>query len=500
VPIEIKVPRLGWSMEEGTFVEWLKRDGEFVEAGQPLFAIEGDKAIQDVEAIGSGILRISPRAPESGEPVQVGVTLAFLIGAGEADPFSAAEPQKPAPQKPAPDKPTTPQPAKPKPEVPLPKPPQPAKPRPEAPRPGTAPSKTPPPAAPEPEIAPPKSPGPKPSAPEIAPPRPTEPEIAPSAPPQHEPGSPNFGSRPIDGNGDWQGRAPFRRRISPRAARVAGELGIDWQRLTGTGRGGRIRERDVRTAAESNVAQAASARPTAVAPIVAERGESASRVALRRTIAARMVAASQTTAPVTLTTTADATNLVSLRAQFKSAATTGEAAGPGYIAFIARLASQALVEHPPLNQQWIDGRIETPNGIHVAIAVDTPAGLLTPVLRDTTSLGIREIAARLADLSARARSGELTAAELTGGTFTISNLGPQGIDAFTPILNLPQCAILGLGRIERRPAVVGDQIVPRDQMVLSLTFDHRIVDGAPAAQFLATLRERIENPGAWLVN
>src|SRR5580693_7987326 len=130
MPVEIKVPRLGWSMEEGTFVEWLKRDGEFVEAGQPLFAIEGDKAIQDVEAIGSGILRISPRAPESGAPVQVGVTLAFLLGAGEVDPFSAAEPEKPAPNKPTTPqpKPSQPQPSQPRPEVPQPKPPRPEKP------------------------------------------------------------------------------------------------------------------------------------------------------------------------------------------------------------------------------------------------------------------------------------------------------------------------------------------------------------------------------------
>jgi pyruvate dehydrogenase E2 component (dihydrolipoamide acetyltransferase) len=495
VPIEIKVPRLGWSMEEGTFVEWLKRDGELVEAGQPLFSIEGDKAIQDVEAIGSGILRISPRAPENGEPVQVGATLAFLLGAGEADPFSAAEPQKPAP-----DKPTTPQP---RPEVPRPTPARPERPAPEVPRPGTSPSKSPPAAVPEPEIPPPKPPGPKSPTPEIPQPSPSEPEIPPDGPPQHEPGSPTFGSRPFDsrtGDGNGQQRSAFRRRISPRAARVASELGIDWQQLRGTGRGGRIRERDVRTAAESHIAQAVSARPAAGAPAVAgERSENSARVALRRTIAARMVAAAQTTAPVTLTTTADATNLVSLRAQFKSAATAGEQAAPGYVAFIARLASGALLEHPRLNQQWIDGRIETPDGIHLAVAVDTPVGLLTPVLRDATSLGVREIAARLADLTARARSGQLAATELTGGTFTISNLGPHGIDAFTPILNLPQCAILGLGRIDRRPAVVGDQIVPRDQMVLSLTFDHRIVDGAPAAQFLATLRERIENPGPWLV-
>jgi len=159
MPVEIKVPRLGWSMEEGTFVEWLKRDGEFVEAGQPLFAIEGDKAIQDVEAIGSGILRISPRAPESGAPVRVGVTLAFLVTADEADPFAGPEPGKPA-----------------TPEVPQPKPSRPEKPGPEVPKPGTAPSKTPPPAVPEPEITPPRSPSPSTPRPEISPPRPSQPK------------------------------------------------------------------------------------------------------------------------------------------------------------------------------------------------------------------------------------------------------------------------------------------------------------------------------------
>jgi len=236
---------------------------------------------------------------------------------------------------------------------------------------------------------------------------------------------------------------------------------------------------------------------------VSAPAESAARAALRWTIAARMTAGSQQTAPVTLTTTADATNLVSLRAQFKSAAaaaSSGDAVTPGYLAFITKLTARALAEHPQLNQQWIDGRIETPPGIHIAVAVDTPAGLLAPVVHDVAALGLREVAAHLADLTLRAESGRLVPADLTGGTFTISNLGAYGIDAFTPILNVPQCAILGLGRIEKRPVVVDEQIVPRDQMVLSLTFDHRIVDGAPAAKFLATLRQGIENPGPWLVS
>ncbi|HEV3303973.1 MAG TPA: dihydrolipoamide acetyltransferase family protein [Planctomycetaceae bacterium] len=453
MPVEIKVPRLGWSMEEGTFVEWLKREGDFVQAGQPLFSIEGDKAIQDVEAIGSGILRISPQAPESGEPVRVGVTLAFLATADEADPFSTTEPKKPQP-----GKPSVPQP---KPEVPQPKPARPDQPGPEV-------------------------------------PRPSQPEI-PMEPPQHEPGSPSFGSRMHGsrqhGSDRRLGSATVRLRISPRALRVADELGIDWREVNGSGRGGRIRERDVR-------AVAGGYRPTGRSspPVATESTENASRLALRRTIAARMTAGAQSTAPVTLTTTADATNLVNLRAQFKAAATESETVTPGYLALITKLAAHALAEHSHLNQQWIDGRIETRQGIHIAVAIDTAAGLLAPVVRDVPALGIREIAARLADLTTRAECGQLAPAELTGGTFTISNLGAYGIDAFTPILNVPQCAILGLGRIEKRAAVVGEQIVPRDQMVLSLTFDHRIVDGAPAAKFLQTLRRGIENPGPWLVS
>jgi pyruvate dehydrogenase E2 component (dihydrolipoamide acetyltransferase) len=504
--VEIKVPRLGWSMEEGTFVEWLKREGDFVEAGQPLFAIEGDKAIQEVEAIGSGVLRIAPRAPESGESVRVGVTLAFLVARGEVDPFADAEPQKPQPEKPQPEKPSEP---RPRPEIPQPTPPQPQKPGPEVPRPGTTPSKTPPPAVPGPEIPSPNKPGPdipSPKSPgrEIDSPRPSEPEIAPSEAPQAEPGSPTFRSGAISSScSATDGFSEARPRISPRALRVAEAAGVAWQELRGSGRSGRIRERDIRAAIDqvrldetqklNETQRTADTRPS-------DASQSPARSALRRAIAARMSAGAQTTAPVTLTTTVDATNLVNLRAQFKAAASEQESATPGYVAFIIKLAARALSEHPHLNQQWIEGRSETPAGIHIAVAVDTTAGLLAPVIRDAIGLGVREIAARMTDLTSRAERGQLTAAELTGGTFTISNLGAYGIDAFTPIINVPQCAILGLGRIEERPAVVGDQIVPRDQMVLSLTFDHRIVDGAPAAKFLATLRQGIENPGPWLVS
>ncbi|HET6325400.1 MAG TPA: 2-oxo acid dehydrogenase subunit E2, partial [Planctomycetaceae bacterium] len=362
---------------------------------------------------------------------------------------------------------------------------------------------TPPPANPDPEIPSPNKPGPDLPSPklpgrEIPNPSPSEPEIGPSEPPMGEPGSPTFAA-PLPGSrlsspSRRFGSGESRRRISPRAFRIAGELDVDWRDLPGSGRGGRIREGDVRAAVATLVRAPGMSLATGPPGSTA----SAASLALRRTIAARMTAGAQTTAPVTLTTTADATNLVSLRTQFKSSATTATVV-PSYLAFITKLAARSLTEHPQLNQQWIDGRIETPDGIHIAVAVDTPAGLLAPVVRDVPALGVIEIAKCLHELTSRAESGHLRPAELTGGTFTISNLGAYGIDAFTPILNVPQCAILGLGRIERRPAVVDDQIVPRDQLTLSLTFDHRIVDGAPAARFLATLRQAIENPGPWLV-
>jgi pyruvate dehydrogenase E2 component (dihydrolipoamide acetyltransferase) len=210
-----------------------------------------------------------------------------------------------------------------------------------------------------------------------------------------------------------------------------------------------------------------------------------------------MLASHHSTAPVTLTTTADAVNLVNLRNQFKAA---GGDNVPSYTDFLVKLTAVALAKHPLLNARWEGEQIVTPPDIHIGIAVDTDAGLLVPVVRDVPVLGLRQLSARTRDLATRARARQLVADELRGGTFTLTNLGAFDIDAFTPIINYPQCAILGIGRIERRPVVVGEQVVARDQVTLSLTFDHRIVDGAPAARFLQTLRSLIENPGPALMS
>lgn len=270
---------------------------------------------------------------------------------------------------------------------------------------------------------------------------------------------------------------------SPRARRIAKELGIDWKSLAGTGKSGRIREQDVRAAATQPSASASGTR----IPVSSRR----------RTIAARMSASSQQTAPVTLTTRADATNLVNLRAQFKTA---GGEVVPSYTDILVKLTAAALQQHPQMASRWDGEHLIFPDGTHIGIAVDAEDGLLVPVLRDVPSLSLLQLAARSRELIENARTKKFKVDDLQGGVFTITNLGAFGIDAFTPIINLPETAILGVGCIRREPAVVDNQIVPRDQVTLSLTFDHRIVDGAPAARFLQAIRLAVENPSAWLLS
>jgi pyruvate dehydrogenase E2 component (dihydrolipoyllysine-residue acetyltransferase) len=291
--------------------------------------------------------------------------------------------------------------------------------------------------------------------------------------------------------------------ITPRARRVAAELGVDWMGVLGTGRDGRIREADIRNAA-------ATQQP---------KGLSSSR----RTIAERTLASQQKTVAVTLHTTADATSLVQLRRQLKSEefltphSTTfddnnrplldkgGLQGGlekenaaktivPTYNDILVKLTAAALQKHPVLNSRWEGETLRTCSSIHIGIAADTEAGLLVPVIRDVTTLTLHEVALRSRNLIERAHSKRLNADDLHGGTFTVTSLGAFGIDAFTPIINYPECAILGVGRILRQPVAVEETIVLRDIITLSLTFDHRALDGAPAARFLQTLAKLIESP------
>jgi pyruvate dehydrogenase E2 component (dihydrolipoamide acetyltransferase) len=214
-----------------------------------------------------------------------------------------------------------------------------------------------------------------------------------------------------------------------------------------------------------------------------------------------MVASRQQTVPVTLSTKADATNLVNLREQFKSAGQHSPI--PTYQDLIMMLVAELLTRHPTLAGRWEDDAIVLPaaDEIHIGIAVDTADGLLVPVVRNVRGLSVTEVAAQTRQLIDRACAGQLSANEMQGGVFTITNLGAFGIDAFTPIINFPESAILGLGAIRREPVVLDDgQIVARHQWSLNLTFDHRAIDGAPAARFVQELMNAVSNPSAWLLS
>jgi pyruvate dehydrogenase E2 component (dihydrolipoamide acetyltransferase) len=399
--IEIVVPRLGWSMDEGTFSEWLKKDGEVVQAGDLLFVLEGDKASQEIESFDAGILHIPASAPQPGETVVVGQRLGYLLAEGESPPSSP-----------------------------------------------TLETRT---------LATPTS-----AASSISPPT--------SSKGQSQPSSSVVTNRP-------------RVVASPRARRTARELGVDWASLPGSGRNGRVRECDVLTA----VRTVPVAKPRARLPDTPGSLHPASPI--RRTIAQRMLASVQQTAAVTLTTKVNAFELAAARQRYQSRELE---VLPSYNDMLLMLVAASLPECPQLNACWVNGAVYAFDEINIAIAVDTPRGLLAPVLRNASALSLEEIAMQTRRLSEQAQSGKLAGDQLAGGTFTITNLGMFDVDYFTPIINLPQTAVLGLGRIVDEPIVAENQVVPGKTISLSLTFDHRVIDGAPAARWLQGLAKRIQ--------
>jgi pyruvate dehydrogenase E2 component (dihydrolipoamide acetyltransferase) len=274
--------------------------------------------------------------------------------------------------------------------------------------------------------------------------------------------------------------------------------------VQGTGRGGRIRESDVLAARRSASAVApapasgAAAAPVPVPTVSGPPGREVEITTLRRKVAERMHRSKTLTAPVTLTTKAEVGALVNLRAQYKAALAASDDPVPSYSDMMMKLVAAALKEHPALNARWEEARIIEVASINIGVAVDTDAGLMVPVVRDVPALSLRQLTARTSDLIQRARQRRISVEEMSGGTFTVTNLGAANIDGFTPIINHPECAVLGMGRIVREPAVADGKVVIRDAMWLSLTFDHRLVDGAPAARFLDAIRKLVESPTSTL--
>jgi pyruvate dehydrogenase E2 component (dihydrolipoyllysine-residue acetyltransferase) len=261
---------------------------------------------------------------------------------------------------------------------------------------------------------------------------------------------------------------------SPAARRLALELGVDFVSIAGTGPGGRIVEADIRAAAGD--------------------GSQAGLVALtpmRRAIAERMRRGLLEAAQLTITAEADVTTLAEELAA--SSARSGRRAT--YTAAVVRAAALALREHPRIGAAWTDQGLRLPERIDIGIAVALDDGLVVPVVRDAATKSRERLDDEIAGLAERARTARLSEDETRGAIFTVTNLGASRVDAFTPLLDPPQTATLGLGRARRRPAVVDEAIVPRTLVVLSLTFDHRVLDGAPAAAFLDRVVVALEDPG-----
>lgn len=460
--IDILIPRLGWSMDEGAFVQWLKRDGEDVREGDPLFELESDKSTQTVESFDSGVLRIAPDSPQPGEIVKVGQRLGYLCKQGEPAPFENS-PAKEAPSESN---------------------------------------------SQDQRAAMPENDG---AAPPISQTQVVRDAPTASPPPEARATLHTRDSVAERSDGSARGTASTENghveslreqlKISPRASRAAARFGISFSEVTGRGATGRVRERDVLAAVARRQAAPMSAAQGRAETAGPPPHENAANLAgkpatssVRQTIAARMLAAAQQTAAVTLTASADATELVKLRQQYRTGATGSAARTPSYTALLVKVVSEALQRHLNMLGQWTGERIEAPNGVHIAIAVDTPTGLITPVLRDVPTLSLAQVSDRLSDLVSRARARRLLPEELQGGTFTVTNLGGYRVDAFTPLLNLPQSSILGVGRIASQPVAVEGRVEVRDRVTLSLTFDHRAADGAAAAALLTTICELVEWP------
>jgi len=282
-------------------------------------------------------------------------------------------------------------------------------------------------------------------------------------------------------------------KASPVAKRLAEQLGIDLARVVGNGPGGRITKGDVEAAAAapSNVASRTPAEGPAAGSTIPLRG-------MRKTIANNMYKSLQSTAQLSMDMEVRMDDAVKLRSQLISE-WEPEGVRPSYTDLVVKAAAKALALHPRMNSVMGETEIALLKEIHVGIAVALEEGLVVPVIRDTLTRDVKSIAIEASRLATAARAGSLGMDDMHGGTFTVSTLGMFGVDSFTPILNPPQSGILGVNRISDGIGWEGDRPVKRQVMRLSLTWDHRVLDGEPAARFLATVREFLEEPYRLLV-
>ena len=454
--VELRMLQMDQTMTKGKIGKWLVNEGDTITQGQPLLEIETDKVVHEQESPVDGV--IAQLFAEEGTDVPVNALLAIIGAPGEE---VARVEVDTMPEEVEAD--TTPDPQA---SV------QPAQPQ-------ATPSTT--------TVAPKASPAARQLAEKLAI---DLTEIKASGP----------GGRILESDVqryiDLRGPMPTettRLKASPLARRLAKEHGVDLSSLAGSGPDGRIVRDDV-LQASATVAET----PVAETPALQQATEVIPMAGIREIIAERMTMSLQTNASVTLHTEVDATGFVELRGMINDKLQAKEV-NLTYTDLLVKVVANALREHPRLNATLTDEGIHLLPEINIGVAVALEDGLVVPVIRNADSERLSEISEQVRDFAERARSNQLTPSELQGGTFTITNLGNFGIDAFTPIINPPESAILGVGRILKKPVVHNDEIVARNMLTLSLTFDHRVVDGAPAAQFLQTISDYIQDPYLLLV-
>ncbi len=426
----VRMPLMGMTMEEGLVTKWLVESGAKVTKGQEILEFETDKISAAAESPADGVL--GGVVAQVGDAVAVQGLLAYILEPGEEPPTAA----EPVPEQ----------------------------------------------AAEPPTAAPTAAPQPPATAPVPAPP------VA-AGPPVPAP------STPVDG----------RLKASPLARRVARDLGVELDRLSGSGPGGRIIEKDVRAAAVSIPAVSApapvSAAVPAAAPVTAASapagppaGATIAMAGTRRVIAQRMTQSLRDSAQVTLVAEADGERFHALRTDLAERHATALGFRLSYNDVLIRICAGALQEHPRLNATLAGDEIRLLDYVNIGLAIEAGQDLVVPNIKHAERKSLTELATELRELVQRVQSEQLTLDDITGGTFTITNLGLFGIDAFTPVINPPEAAILGVGQLRPKATVVDGDVVARMSLTLSLTFDHRIVDGGPAARFLARIKELIEQP------
>jgi 2-oxoglutarate dehydrogenase E2 component (dihydrolipoamide succinyltransferase) len=449
----VNLPALGESVTEGTVTRWLKNVGDRVEVDEPLLEVSTDKVDTEIPSPIAGVIEAILVAED--ETVEVGTPLVTIgDGAGSAP----ASPAESAPA--APVQAETPAPV-------------------EAPTPVEAPVAAAPP-APAP-VAEPVVPAPAAAPPAVAAPAPAAAPAAP-APAAATPA-------PAASNAAY---------VTPIVRKLAHDNGVDLEAVTGTGVGGRIRKQDV-LAASSPAASASPAAAKASAPLEtsALRGTTVPMSRLRKVIAERAVVSMQSSAQLTSVVEVDVTRIANFRDQVKAKFLASTGVKLSFLPFFALAAAEALRAYPIVNATVDGDSIVYPDHENLSIAVDTERGLLTPVIRNAAELDLAGLATQIADLASRTRENTLKPDELAGGTFTLTNTGSRGALFDTPIVFLPQSAILGTGVVSKKPVVVSDggldAIAIRSMVYLALSYDHRIVDGADAARFLVAVKDRLEN-------